>query len=123
MALTQSEIFSKSAEITSMLQKGIDPLKENELLKQENIRMREELSKLKNSETFDLENKLLKCEEGKALVSARDKKIKELVIELLSNNPLTSHRTETIISNFKEEAQRILDDKTKDNWESWSFRE
>lgn len=116
MALTQSEIFSKSAEITSMLQKGIDPLKENELLKQENIRMREELSKLKNSETFDLENKLLKCEEeGKALVSARDKKIKELVIELLSNNPLTSHRTETIISNFKEEAQRILDDKTKDN--------
>lgn len=115
MALTQSEIFSKSAEITSMLQKGIDPLKENELLKQENIRMREELSKLKSSETFDLENKLLKCEEGKALVSARDKKIKELVIELLSNNPLTSHRTEIIISNFKEEAQRILDDKTKDN--------
>lgn len=39
----------------------------------------------------------------------------ELVIELLSNNPLTSHRTETIISNFKEEAQRILDGKTKDN--------
>lgn len=115
MATNISEIYQKSTNYTNQLQAGFDPIAEYEKMKVEFDRIKNELSKFKSSETVDIEKKISTTEDGKALIAARDKSIKELTIELLTNTPLTAHRAETIISKFKEEAQRILDGKAEDN--------
>ena len=111
MAYNPMEIMKKTNEYSSMLSSGIDPIDELRNIKDELARTKEELTRLKTSEAIDLEKKLFDIEEGKILISAKDKKIKEIMIEFLSKEPSTSFRVNTIINNFKEEAQRILNDK------------
>lgn len=105
------EIVKKTNEYSSMLNSGIDPMAELKSIKDELARTKEELSRLKTNESIDLEKKLSELENGKVLISARDKKLKEIMIEFLSKEPSTSFRVNTIMNNFKEEAQRILNDK------------
>lgn len=111
MAYNPIEIVKKTNEYSAMLNNGIDPVEDIKSLKEELARTKEELSKLKANESIDLEKKISELEDGKVLISARDKKLKELMIEFLSKEPSTSFRINTIMSNFKEEAQRILNDK------------
>lgn len=101
MAYTPAEIVNKSAKYSEMLNKGIDPMEELD-------RVKKELAQIKAIEATNIEKKLSETEDGKALIAARDAKMKELMIEFLAREPSTSYRANNIISNFNEEAKRIL---------------